>query len=412
MKCRCCATRLDEPGLDNVFLDLGTAPPSNAFLLPAALSAPELHFPLKLLTCPQCLLVQVDEVQAHTQLFAPDYAYFSSYSRSWLVHAERYVDEARERLALDQRSLVVEIASNDGYLLQYVAARGIPCVGIEPTAGTAAVARSRGIETLVEFFGIGSARRFVAQRRRADLVVANNVLAHVPDLDDFVAGIAELLEPQGVATFEFPHLQRLVAQRQFDTVYHEHFSYFSLHVVRRVLARHGLRAWDVQVLPTHGGSLRVWAARDASRHPETASVHAVLAGEADAGMLAMDYYRGFQREADAVKNGLLEFLLQARREGRTVCGYGAAAKGNTLLNYAGVRPDLLAFVAEASPHKQGRHLPGSRIPVVAEAHLRSRRPDYVLILPWNLQDEISAQLAYIRDWGGRFVVAVPELAIS
>lgn len=412
MNCRFCATPLDDPALDNVFLDLGAAPPSNAYLSRTALSAPELHFPLKLLTCPRCLLVQVDEVQSRAELFPADYAYFSSYSRSWLAHAERYVEQASARLGLGAGSFVVEIASNDGYLLQFMAARGIPCVGIEPTAGTAATARARGIETLVEFFGAAFARDFVAQRRRADLIVANNVLAHVPDLNDFVAGIAQLLDAQGVVTLEFPHLRQLVAQRQFDTVYHEHYSYFSLHTVRAVLAAHGLRMWDVETLPTHGGSLRVWAAHAGSGHHETGNVAAVLAGEATAGMLDLDYYRGFQAQADAVKNGLLGFLLALRNDGLKVCGYGAAAKGNTLLNYAGVRPDLLPYVVDASPHKQGRYLPGSRIPVVAEQRLRDEQPDVVLILPWNLREEITAQLAYVREWGGRFATAVPDMATA
>ncbi|RNF84262.1 class I SAM-dependent methyltransferase [Montanilutibacter psychrotolerans] len=417
MKCRFCATTLggDIAGADDrrhVFLDLGTAPPSNAFLAPEALTAPESWFPLRLYTCPNCLLVQVDEVQSHAQLFSPDYVYFSSYSRSWLEHAERYVERATERLGLGADSLVVEIASNDGYLLQYVAARGIPCVGIEPTAGTAEAARARGIDTIVEFFGREFAGRFVSQRGRADLVVANNVLAHVPDLNDFVAGIAVALTPQGVLTVEFPHLQQLVAQHQFDTVYHEHFSYFSLHTVCKVFAAHGLRVWDVEVLPTHGGSLRVWASPEASAHRQTDAVARVLAGEAAAGMLEADYYQGFQARADEVKDGLLEFLLQQRRAGRKVAGYGAAAKGNTLLNYAGVRRDLLPYVVDASPHKQGRFLPGSRIPVVAEQHLRDDRPDVVLILPWNLREEITAQLAYIREWGGRFATAVPAMEID
>ncbi|MEO6690532.1 MAG: class I SAM-dependent methyltransferase [Dokdonella sp.] len=412
MKCRFCATTLDDPLLDNVFVDLGTAPPSNAFLSQDALSRPELHFPLKLHTCPRCLLVQVDEVQAHGELFAPNYAYFSSYSASWLAHAERYVERAATRLDLDKYSLVVEIASNDGYLLQYVRARGISCVGIEPTAGTAAVARSRDIDTIIEFFGHAFARRFVEERRRADLIVANNVLAHVPDLNDFVAGMAELLAPQGVITVEFPHLQQLVAQRQFDTIYHEHFSYFSLHAVRTVFAAHGLRVWDVETLPTHGGSLRVWAAHDGAARSETPAVSALFAEEKAAGMLGLDYYRGFQAAADAVKNGLLAFLLDQQRSGLRVAGYGAAAKGNTLLNYAGVRRDLLPYVVDASPHKQGRYLPGSRIPVVAEQHLRDDRPDIVLILPWNLREEIAGQLGYIREWGGRLATAVPTMMVS
>lgn len=407
MNCRFCAARLDH-----VFLDLGSAPPSNAFLDAAALEAPERWFPLKLYTCTQCWLVQVDEVQSHADLFAPDYVYFSSYSRSWLEHARRYVDEAVARLELDARSLVLEIASNDGYLLQYVGARGIPCVGVEPTRGTAEAARARGIETIEAFFGRDFAAGFAAARGRADLIVANNVLAHVPDLNDFVAGLAAALAPDGSVTLEFPHLVQLVAQRQFDTVYHEHFSYFSLHTVERVFAAHGLRIWDVQQLPTHGGSLRIWAAPLTSRRAEQPALADLRAAEAALGITQLDFYRGFQRQADAVKHGLLEFLLQQHRAGLRVVAYGAAAKGNTLLNYAGVRGDLLPYVVDASPHKQGRFLPGSRIPVVGEARLREDRPDCILILPWNLREEITAQLAYARDWGARFATAVPEMTFS
>jgi SAM-dependent methyltransferase len=406
MKCRSC-----NASLEDVFLDLGSAPPSNAYLTTATMLAPESWFPLKLFTCSRCFLVQVDEVQNHEALFAPDYAYYSSVSSSWLEHAKRYVDQAIATLRLDRSSNVVEIASNDGYLLQYVAAAGIPCLGIEPTAGTAAAARSRGIDTLGEFFGSALGKRLAAERGPADLVIANNVLAHVPDLNDFVEGIAALLAPAGVLTAEFPHLQQMVAHRQFDTAYHEHFSYFSLHSLQRVLRAHGLRIWDVQTLPTHGGSLRIWVAHQESNHAETAAVAALLAGEAAAGMTEMAYYRGFQAQADTIKNDLLAFLIERKRAGQKVAGYGAAAKGNTLLNYAGVRPDLLPYVADASPYKQGLHLPGSRIPVVDQSRLREDRPDLVLVLPWNLREEITSQLEYIRQWGGRFVVAVPGLEV-
>jgi hypothetical protein len=306
----------------------------------------------------------------------------------------------------------MEIASNDGYLLQYVAARGIPCLGIEPTTSTAQAARTKGIETIEQFFGREFATEFVRDRKPVDLIVANNVLAHVPDLNDFVAGLALALAPEGTITLEFPHLMELVRQRQFDTVYHEHFSYFSLHTARAVLAAHGLRLWDVERLPTHGGSLRLWAAHDGSHHVETAAAAALLAMETEAGMCGPTYYQGFQAKADAVKNELLEFLLSQHRAGRKVAGYGAAAKGNTLLNYAGVKPDLLPYVVDASPHKQGRYLPGSRIPVVDESRLRTDKPDFVIILPWNLQQEITGQLAYIREWGGQFVTAVPHLEIQ
>lgn len=407
MKCRFCQTPLHD-----VFLDLGSAPPSNAFLGADDLHAPETWFPLKLFTCTECHLVQVDEVQKHDALFSGDYVYFSSYSRSWLAHAKRYVEQAVARLGLGPQSLVVELASNDGYLLQYVQAHGIPCVGIEPTHGTAEAARARGIETIEQFFGERFAQDFAAGRRNADLVIGNNVLAHVPDLNDFVAGIAAVLAPEGVATLEFPHLLQLVAQHQFDTIYHEHFSYFSLRTAQKIFAAQDLRIFDVEELPTHGGSLRLWACRDDAAYRETPAVVALLAKEVDAGMQAMDYYHGFQPLADGIKNDFLAFLIQAKREGKHVVGYGAAAKGNTLLNYAGVRPDLLAYVVDASPHKQGRHLPGSRIPVVAEARIRDTRPDYVVILPWNLRDEITAQLAYIREWSGKFVTAVPQLVVT
>lgn len=407
MKCRFCGTALTD-----VFLDLGSAPPSNAFLGPDDLNAPETYFPLRLYTCPECHLVQIDEVQKHDALFSSDYAYFSSYSRTWLAHAERYVTQAVERLGLNSQSLVMEVASNDGYLLQYVKARSIPCIGIEPTAGTAAAARTRGIETIEQFFGKRFAQDFVAERGPADLLVGNNVLAHVPDLNDFVAGIAIALAPGGTATLEFPHLMQLVAQHQFDTIYHEHFSYFSFRTAQRIFAAHGLRIWDVEELPTHGGSLRLWACHNDATHDETPAVAVLLARESAAGMLNMAYYRDFQTQADAIKNAFLTFLLDCKRNGKQVVGYGAAAKGNTLLNYAGVRPDLLAYVMDASPHKQGRWLPGSRIPVVAEPRIRETRPDFVVILPWNLRDEITAQLAYIRDWGAQFVTVIPQLAVA
>lgn len=394
-----------------MFIDLGSAPPSNAFLRAEELSAPELYFPLKLYTCSHCLLVQVDEMQGHEALFSADYVYFSSYSRSWLAHAERYVSQVVERLELGSQSLVVEIASNDGYLLQYVKARGIPCVGIEPTAGTAAAARERGVLTLERFFGEAFAHEFSASHGKADLVVANNVFAHVPDINDFTAGLATVLADDGVITIEFPHLRQLVEQAQFDTIYHEHFSYFSFHTARRILAGHGLRVWDVEELPTHGGSLRLWVChRDADRD-EMPTVEALLAAEIDAGMLNMSWYRGLQTRADRIKNDFLHFLLECERDSKRVAAYGAAAKGNTLLNYAGVRRDLLSYVVDASPHKQGCYLPGSHIPVVNESYMHENRPDFVIILPWNLRAEIQNQLTCIREWGGRFVVAVPELTV-
>ena len=407
MKCRHCTAELHD-----VFIDLGAAPPSNAFLRQEDLEAPEVHFPLKVFTCHECHLVQVDEVQRHDALFSNDYVYFSSYSRSWLDHASRYVDEVTQRLRLGPKSLVMEVASNDGYLLQYVQQRGIPCVGIEPTACTAAVARAKGIESVERFFGAAFAREFATQRSRVDLLLGNNVLAHVPDINDFVAGFREALAPQGTVTVEFPHLLQLVQQSQFDTIYHEHFSYLALHTVRRIFARQGLAVWDVQELPHHGGSLRVWAQHLTHDRPATERVADVLRKEQQAGMLEPAFYRGLQARADRIKNDLLAFLIEQKRAGRTVVGYGAAAKGNTLLNYAGVRSDLLPFVVDASPHKRGRFLPGSRIPVVDESQLRRCKPDVVLILPWNLRAEITAQLNYVREWGGRFAMAIPELELS
>lgn len=410
MKCRHCATALNNP--DDVFVDLGTAPASNAFLKAQDLARPEAYFPLKVFTCATCLLVQIDEVQRHDALFCDDYVYFSSYSASWLAHARRFVDDAVRKLSLDAASLVMEVASNDGYLLQYVRERGIACVGVEPTASTAAVARGKGIETIESFFGAAFARRFAAQRRRADLIVGNNVLAHVPDINDFVAGLREALAPAGTVTMEFPHLLRLVEQAQFDTIYHEHYSYLSLHAVQRIFARQGLAVWDVEELPTHGGSLRVWAQHRAHTRVPNPRVEAVLDRERSAGMLEPAFYKGLQARAERIKNDLLTFLIEQRRAGRRVAAYGAAAKGNTLLNYAGVRADLLPYVVDASPHKQGRFLPGSRIPVCAEQRLRDERPDLILILPWNLRDEIAAQLAYVREWGARFTIAVPRLELS
>jgi SAM-dependent methyltransferase len=406
VKCRFCGAPLAD-----VFADLVAAPPSNAYLTASQLDLPERYFPLKLYTCRRCWLVQLPAHLASEDIFAADYAYFSSYSSSWLEHARRYVDDAVRRLNLGCASQVVEVASNDGYLLQYFVARGIPCIGVEPTASTALAARDRGVDTVEAFFGAGFAERLVAERGRADLLLANNVYAHVPDLNDFTAGLKIALAPGGTLTLEFPHLMQMVAQRQFDTIYHEHYSYFSFGTAADVLAAHGLRVWDVEELPTHGGSLRLWVVHeDDDRAPLPAAAR-LRQRELEAGMRAAAYYAGFQDGAQRVKNEFLDFLLRAKREGRRVAGYGAAAKGNTLLNYCGVKPDLLPFVVDASPHKQGRFLPGSHVPIVAEERLRAERPDYVVILPWNLRPEIEAQLSYVRGWGGRFVTAVPQLQI-
>jgi SAM-dependent methyltransferase len=407
MNCRCCNAPLTD-----VFLDLGAAPPSNSFLSAAELNGPEVYYPLKLFTCPECFLVQVDEYKRSAEIFSSAYVYFSSYSSTWLKHAKAYVDATLPRLGLGPASLVMEIASNDGYLLQYVRERGVPALGVEPSGSTAKAARERGIETLEEFFGVALAARLAATGRRADLIVGNNVLAHVPDLNDFVAGLELALKPGGLVNLEFPHLYRLVESAQFDTVYHEHFSYLSLSTVRRLFERHGLRVFDVEELPTHGGSLRIHARRQADPlAAETARLAAVLDLERAAGMLGLDYYQGFQARAERVKAELLAFLAEQKLAGKLVAAYGAAAKGNTLLNFCGVKPDLLAFVCDLSPHKQGLFLPGSRIPVLPPAAIGERRPDFVLILPWNIKDEIMTQLAFIRQWGGRFVTPIPAPAI-
>lgn len=407
MNCRHC-----KAVLDLTMIDLGSAPPSNAYLTATSLKSAEAWLPLKVQVCTQCWLVQTEDTEGTEALFDEEYAYFSAFSDSWLAHSERFVDAMQQRFGLDAQSHVVEIAANDGYLLQYVRARGIPCLGIEPTAGTAAAARERGIEIVEEFFGAALAATLAAKGRSADLSAAKNVLAHVPDINDFVAGFATLLKPAGVATFEFPHLLRLVAENQFDTIYHEHFSYLSLTAVDRIFRSNGLEVFDVEEWPTHGGSLRVFAQRaDSGQRPRLESVDRMLERERSAGMQTPDFYTSVQTRADRVKNDFLGFLLEAKREGRRVAAYGAAAKGNTLLNYAGVRPDLLPCVVDRNPGKQGKFMPGSRIPIVTEASLREQRPDYVVILPWNLTDELIGQLTYIRDWGGRFVTAVPALRI-
>ena len=408
MKCRHCGSELKLP-----LMDLGSAPPSNAYLTEQTLHEPEKWFPLRVLVCEHCWLVQTEDFAQANELFDAEYAYFSGFSSSWLAHSERYVADMHARLDLDETSHVVEIAANDGYLLQYVKARNIPCTGVEPTAGTAAAARAKGIPIVEDFFGVRLAQELVAQGKQADLTVANNVLAHVPDINDFVSGFAALLKPTGVATFEFPHLLRLVAENQFDTIYHEHFSYLSLTAVSRIFAHNGLTVFDVEELSTHGGSLRVFAQRENSgTHAIASRVAEMLAREGAAGMTTPDYYAGFQSRADQIKNAFLAFLIEAKNTGKKVIAYGAAAKGNTLLNYAGVRPDLLPWVIDRNPAKQGKYLPGSRIPIVDETRLREERPDYVVILPWNLREEVMAQLSYIREWDGQFVTAVPSLTIA
>ena len=408
MKCRHCRSELSLP-----LVDLGSAPPSNAYLTQHSLHMPEKWFPLRVLVCDHCWLVQTEDFAQADELFDEDYAYFSSFSASWLAHAERYVAAVVARFSLTEHSHVFEVAANDGYLLHYVQQKGIPCTGIEPTASTAAAARDKGITVIERFFGVALAEELVAAGQQADLMAANNVLAHVPDINDFTAGFSALLKPHGVATFEFPHLMRLIEGVQFDTIYHEHFSYLSLSAIDRIFKANGLVVFDVDELPTHGGSLRVYAQRaDTGEWPRTEAVGEMLRREAERGLTGASGYADFQTRSDAVKDGFLRFLLAARREGKKVAAYGAAAKGNTLLNYAGVRPDLLPYVVDLNPAKQGKYLPGSRIPIVDEQYLRETRPDYILILPWNLKQEVMHQLDYVRDWDAQFVTAVPELVIA
>lgn len=401
--CRHCQTPLT---LD--FLDLGHAPPSNAYLSPADLNRAETTYPLRLKACPQCRLVQTEDFAAVDALFSDDYAYFSSTSRSWLDHAARYVEMITARLGLDARAHVIEVASNDGYLLKNFVAAGIPCLGVEPTAGTAAAAQAIGVPVLQSFFG----EKTASDLDRADLILGNNVYAHVPDINDFTRGLAVALKPQGVITLEFPHLMRLVEFNQFDTVYHEHFSYLSLCAVEAIMHAAGLRVFDVEQLATHGGSLRLYACHADADQPEMPSVLALRNEEMARGMGGDAYYTAFQAKAEMVKNDFLRFLLQAKAEGRSVAAYGAAAKGNTLLNFAGVGPDLLPFVCDAAPSKIGKLLPGSHIPIRAPEVLGQHRPDYLVIFPWNIADEIRAQNAGLSAQGTRFVTAVPELKVD
>ena len=408
MKCR-----FDNLPLTEVFLDLGFTPPSNSFLTEPQLNEPEIYYPLRLYVSDRTFLVQVDEYYKAREIFSEQYAYFSSYSSSWLQHARSYADMAVERFALKQKdSLVIEVGSNDGYLLQYFADRGIQVLGIEPSANVAAAAQNRGIRTRVEFFGLEAAAALRRADLQPDLLIGNNVLAHVPNINDFVAGVKRALKASGAATFEFPHLLRLVEGNEFDTIYHEHFWYFSLTALIPVFNKHQLAIFDVEEIPTHGGSLRIYVQHEqnATDGPSPA-VMDLVAREESAGIRDIDYYRRFQTKVDRLKCNLLGFLVEQKSLGKRVVGYGAAAKGNTLLNYCGIKQDMVEFVVDLSPHKQGKYLPGSHIPVVAEARIRKSRPDYVVILPWNIRMEVMNQLAYVRDWGAKFVVAIPELQI-
>jgi SAM-dependent methyltransferase len=406
MNCRHC----NHP-LEHVFCDLQTCPPSNAMIKSNELNQPEMYFPLKVFICESCWLVQVDEIKKAESIFNDDYTYFSSYSTSWLAHAKEYANEMISRFAFDQNSLVVEIASNDGYLLQYFKEKNIPVLGIEPTANTAQVAKQKGINSIVDFFSKELAEDQL--KGKADLILGNNVLAHVPDLNDFVNGIKIALKPTGVNTFEFPHLCKLIEFNQFDTIYHEHFSYLSFTSLKSVFEKQGLNFFDVQELSTHGGSLRIFTKHIEDKSKDISPrVNALLRKEKELGIDNLAYYEGFQIKVDSIKNDFYSFLIEQNKKGKKIVGYGAAAKGNTLLNYCGIKgQDLIQFVIDKSPHKQNNYLPGSRIPVFNEHKLKEFKPDYVIIFPWNLKDEICKQLSYIKEWEGKFVVAIPELII-
>lgn len=407
MECRFCKTELTD-----VFIDLINSPASNSFLTKEQLNEPEVYFPLKVYTCSKCFLVQIAEYKKSEHIFDDGYVYFSSYSTSWLAHAKRYTEKMTERFKLDQSSQVIEIASNDGYLLQYFHEKKIPVLGIEPTANTAEVARKKGIDSIQEFFGVQLAQKLVSQGKKADLLLGNNVLAHVPDIVDFVGGMKKVLKDDGVITMEFPHLVQLIDNNQFDTIYHEHFSYLSFHTVKQIFESQGLVMFDVEELPTHGGSLRIYAKHaENTSHDITPNVAKLIEKEKAKGINTMAYYEDFQKKALQVKLGFTRFLSQQKLHEKVIVGYGAAAKGNTLLNYCGTTNDQIDFVVDANPHKQNKWLPGSHIEVVQEDRIKQIKPDFIIILPWNLQEEIVEKLDYVRDWGGKFVVAIPELKI-
>ncbi len=407
MKCRFCGNEIED-----VVLDLVNAPPSNAYLREEQLNEPETFYPLKIMVCKHCWLVQVDEYASSAEIFDDDYLYFSSYSTSWVEHARKYVDMITDRLSLSKESHVMEIASNDGYLLQFFVMKSISCIGIEPSTSTISAAKEKGVESIPEFFGAKLADQIITEREKQDLVIGNNVLAHVPDINDFVEGLKIVLSTSGTITMEFPHLLNLLRLNQFDTIYHEHYSYLSLGSVQSIFAAHGLTIYDVEELSTHGGSLRIYACHNNTGFAISKSVSDVLAKEHNAGLNTLNAYANFQERVEKIRLNFLAFLLKAQKEGKTVAGYGAAAKGNTLLNYCGVKGEgMIKVVADASPHKQGRYLPGSHIPVVSPEKIKELKPDYLIIFPWNLKEEIMQQNAFIRKWGGKFVTAIPELKI-
>jgi hypothetical protein len=407
MLCRHC-----KQPLRHTFLDLGYAPPSNAYLTADDLNRPETYFPLKIKVCDHCWLVQTEDYAAAGELFRHDYAYFSSTSSGWLAHAKNYCQLMTQRFSLNDKSFVIEVASNDGYLLKNFVAAGVPCLGIEPTDSTATAAESIGVPVLREFFGTQLATQLVRDGKQADLIAGNNVYAHVPDINDFTKGLQIALKPGGTITLEFPHVMRMIQQTQFDTVYHEHFSYLALYTVSQIFAAAGLRVLDVEELPTHGGSLRVYGCHQDDARPTTDAVGEILAKESEHGLQSLSIYQDFQRKADRVKNDLLRFLIDQKQAGKSVAAYGAAAKGNTLLNYAGVKPDLLPLVCDAAPAKQGKYMPGSHIPILAPSVLEQDRPDFLVILPWNIAAEVKQQNRSLAIAGTKFVTAVPSLEIS
>ncbi len=407
MNCRFCNNNLKHE-----FIDLVNSPASNSFLTKEQLNEPETFYPLKVYVCDNCYLVQVDEYQKSDAIFNNDYVYFSSYSTSWLNHAQNYTNSMIERFSFDKSSKVIEIASNDGYLLQYFKERSIPVLGIEPTRNTAEVAISKGIDTEVEFFGTTFANKLKNKGIKADLLLGNNVLAHVPDINDFVGGMKVILNDEGIVTMEFPHLMQLVNNNQFDTIYHEHFSYLSFYTVKQIFESKGLEMFDVEEISTHGGSLRIYAKHKADNTKIISdNVSRLIEKEIKCGIDTLNYYQGFQQRAEKIKLDLWSFLIEQKKLGKKVAAYGAAAKGNTLLNYCGIKNDLISFVVDANPHKRDKYLPASHIPVMNEGNLMSEKPDFVIILPWNLTSEITSQLKYIKEWGAHFVVAIPEVKI-
>jgi len=403
MNCRFCKTELSD-----IFVDLVNSPASNSYLTKAELDVPEVFYPLKIFVCKECKLVQIDEYKKSDDIFDKDYAYFSSYSTSWLSHAKSYVEYMTNKLSLNKDSLVTEIASNDGYLLQYFKEINVPCIGIEPTSSTAKVAKEKGINVIEDFFG----SKLAFTLEKSDLILGNNVLAHVPDINDFVKGLKIALKEKGTVTMEFPHLLNIINENQFDTIYHEHFSYLSFYTVQKIFEAQGLKLYDVEMISTHGGSLRIFATHSENDNIDLSNnVQNILDQEKEFGLFDMDIYKGFQEKANKVKYDLIKFLIKAKNENKKVIAYGAAAKGNTLLNYAGIKNDLIEFVVDKSPHKQNKYLPASHIPVINELEIMEYKPDYILILPWNIKDEIIKQLGYVKEWECKFLVAVPTLVI-